>query len=148
MGLLHHPFWLQLVVPALWQKRGILKLIRPSVTKTFTWLISSEVLMMVHWYLACMILVSSSSHWHHAVTLTFVLFKVTFAGDHNSPNLLVLALFGPYFSTFYTKCLAEDHWRGFTTRNAHMVHIVNLIRLKWCIHLSRSLYLNISGLAT
>ena len=27
-------------------------------------------------------------------------------------------------------CLAEDHWRGFSTRNAHMVHIVNLIRLK------------------
>ena len=43
---------------------------------------------------------------------------------------LVLALFGRYFSTFYTKCLAKDHWRGFNTRNAHMVHIFNLIRLK------------------
>ena len=26
--------------------------------------------------------------------------------------------------------LAKNHWRGFSTRNAHMVHIVNLIRLK------------------
>ena len=43
---------------------------------------------------------------------------------------LVLALFGQYFSTFDTACLAKDHWRGFSTRNAHMVHIVNLIRLK------------------
>ena len=43
---------------------------------------------------------------------------------------LLLALFGHYFSTFYTTCLAKDHWRGFSTRNAHMVHIVNLFRLK------------------
>ena len=41
-----------------------------------------------------------------------------------------------------TTCLAKDHWRGFSTRNAHMVYIVNLIRLKWFIPLSRSLYLN------
>ena len=27
-------------------------------------------------------------------------------------------------------CLAKDHWRGFSTRNAHMVHIVNYIRIK------------------
>ena len=33
-------------------------------------------------------------------------------------------------------------------RNAHMVHIVNLIRLKWCIHLSRSLYLNFNYLVS
>ena len=31
---------------------------------------------------------------------------------------------------FELHCLAKDHWRGFSTRNAHMVHIVNLIRLK------------------
>ena len=35
-----------------------------------------------------------------------------------------------YFWTFYTTCLAKDHWRGFSTRNAHIVHIVNLFRLK------------------
>ena len=35
---------------------------------------------------------------------------------------------------------------GFSTRNAHMVHIVNLIRLKWCIHLRRSFYCNFVGL--
>ena len=43
---------------------------------------------------------------------------------------LVLALFGHYFSTCYTTCLAKDHWRGFSTQNTHMVHIVNLFRLK------------------
>ena len=40
------------IVPHLSQKQGILKLIRPSVcpyvTKTLTWLISSEVLMIEH----------------------------------------------------------------------------------------------------
>ena len=34
--------------------------------------------------------------------------------------------FGHHFSTFKTTLLANDHWRGFRTRNAHMVHIVNL----------------------
>ena len=29
------------------------------------------------------------------------------------------------FNFFYTSCLAEDHWLGFSTRNAHIVHIVN-----------------------
>ena len=42
-----------------------------SVTKTLTWLISSEVLMIEHWYLACMILVTGPFYWYHAVTLTF-----------------------------------------------------------------------------
>ena len=62
---------LLLIVPRLPRKRETLKLIRPSVslsvclsvspsvTKTLTWLISSEVLMIEHWYLACMILVTS-----------------------------------------------------------------------------------------
>ena len=66
----------------------------PSVTKTLTLLIFSEVLMIEHRYLACMILVTSPFNWHHAMTLT-----LTFGllqgqsccrvGDHNSPNLLV-----------------------------------------------------------
>ena len=29
------------------------------------------------------------------------------------------------FSPFQLLSLAKDHWRGFNTRNAHMVHIVN-----------------------
>ena len=33
-------------------------------------------------------------------------------------------------SVVWGKFSAKDHWRGFSTRNAHMVHIVNLIRLK------------------
>ena len=50
--------------------------VRLSVTKTLTWLMSSEVLMIEHWYLACMILVTSPSYWNHAVTLTFDLLQV------------------------------------------------------------------------
>ena len=39
-------------------------------------------------------------------------------------------LLGITFQLFKQLCLAKDHWRGFSTRNAHMVHIVNLIRFK------------------
>ena len=65
-----------------------------SVTKTLTWLISSEVLMIEHWYLACTILVTSPFYWYHEVTLTltFDLLQGQIccrAGDHNSSNLLV-----------------------------------------------------------
>ena len=48
--------------------------------------------MIEHWYLACMILVTSPFNWHHAVTLTFDLFQgrsCCRAGDHNFPNWLV-----------------------------------------------------------
>ena len=34
------------------------------------------------------------------------------------------------FQLFKLLCLAKDHWWGFSTRNAHMVHIVNEIRFK------------------
>ena len=34
------------------------------------------------------------------------------------------------FQPFQLLSFAKDHWRGFNTRNAHMVHIVNLIRFK------------------
>ena len=64
-----------------------------SVTKTLTWLISSEVLMIEHWYLAYMILVTSPFYSYHAVTLTFDLLQGQIccrAGDHNSSNLLVM----------------------------------------------------------
>ena len=66
----------------------------PSVTKTLTWLIFSEVLMIEHkWYLACMILVTSPLYWNYAVTLTFDLLQGQIccqAGHHNSLSLLVL----------------------------------------------------------
>ena len=32
---------------------------------------------------------------------------------------------GIHFQLLNLLCLAKDHWRGFSTRNAHMVHIVN-----------------------
>ena len=96
---------LDVFVPRLSRKRGTLKLIclsvspsvrpsvRLSVTKTLTWLISSEVLMIEHWYLACMILVTSPFYRYHAMTLTFDLLQGQIccrAGDHNSSNLLVM----------------------------------------------------------
>ena len=69
--------------------------IRLSVTKTLTWLISSEVLKIEHWCLACMVLVTSPFNCHNAVTLTstFDIFQGQICcrvEDHNSPNLLVL----------------------------------------------------------
>ena len=76
----------------------------PSVTKTLTWLISSEVLMVEYWCLACMILVTSPFHWYHVVTLTFYLLQGQIcgqAGDHNSSNLFVFWFFfkgGLYFN--------------------------------------------------
>ena len=38
-------------------------------------------------------------------------------------------------------CLCHDYWWGFSTRNAHMVHTVNLIRLKMvCTCWSKSFF--------
>ena len=48
-----------------------------SVTKTLTWLISSDVLMIEHWYLACKIFVTSPLHWYHVVTLTLTLWPTS-----------------------------------------------------------------------
>ena len=33
-------------------------------------------------------------------------------------------------SYFKLLCLAKDHFRGFSTQNAHMIHVVNLIRVR------------------
>ena len=44
-----------------------------------------------------------------------------------TPSLLAsacLGIFGHHLSTLKKK-LALDHWRGFSNRNTHMVHIVN-----------------------
>ena len=70
--------------------------VHPSVTKTLTWLISSEVLMIEHWYLACMILLTSPFYWYHAFTLTFDLFQgqiCWWMRDHNFSHLLVNLIF-------------------------------------------------------
>ena len=71
--------------------------VHPSVChKTLSWLIPSEVLMIEHWYLACMITVTSPLDWNHVVTLTFDLCQGQICcrvGDHNSLNLLVLVAF-------------------------------------------------------
>ena len=64
--------------------------------------------------------------------MSFELIESVFCG-FIAPSLLVEACFGTFgllFSTFKLLCLAKDHRLGFITRNAHMAHIVNLIRFK------------------
>ena len=39
-----------------------------------------------------------------------------------------LYLFSVLLDMYHFSTLAKDNWRGFSTRNAHMVHIFNLIR--------------------
>ena len=72
----------------------------------------------------------SSEGFHTFIVVLWVYFTIPFGFG------LFLAFCGHYFSIFWTTRLVEDHWLGFVTRNARMVHIVNLIRLKFCIHLS------------
>ena len=74
---------------------------------------------------------------------------VAFGEHQNFPclKLIEIVIFGVYYTIpfgfnlfwhllvisiqiFKLHCLVKDHWRGFSTRNAHMVHIDNLIRLK------------------
>ena len=68
---------------------SICPFVHPSVTKTLTWLISSEVLKKEHWYLACMVLklVTSTFNLHHAVTLNF--FKVKFVAARGTTILRI-----------------------------------------------------------
>ena len=56
---------------------------------------------------------------------------------------LVSALLSITFQFLKLPSLAKDHWWGFITWNAHIVHIFNYIRLKmvYTIHLSRSIFL-------
>ena len=74
----------------------------PSVTKTLTWLISSEVFMIEHWYVACMVLVTSLFYWNHAVTLTltFDLFNVKFVAVRGTTILRIFLL---VYCNFYLK---------------------------------------------
>ena len=68
----------------------IFKVIRPSACLskiTTTWLIFSEVLMIEHLYLACMVLVTNPSGKHNAMTLTFHFLQGQIRcrmGDNNS----------------------------------------------------------------
>ena len=116
--------------PPLSRKRGDIKShssvrpslppsVRLSVTKTLTWLISFEVLMIEHWYLTCMIIVTSPFYWYHAVTLTFDLSQGQIwcrAGDHNSSNF--------YFYIYYEETF--HHWsscqKGTTWRAVQCFH--------------------------
>ena len=77
-----------------------------SVTKTLTWFKSSEILMTEHWYLACMILVTSPYNLHHAVTLTLVYFKVKVVARRGTTILQICLL-------NYLYRIMEQIWREF-----------------------------------
>ena len=49
---------------------------------------------------------------------------------------------------FETTFLAKDQWQGFSTRNPHMVHIVNSIKNGVYVHLSISLFLYFNNLVS
>ena len=83
---------------------------KPSSTVDFGWMVAFG----EHQNFPCLKLIE--------IVILWVYYTIPFGFS------LFLALFGHYFSTFYTTCLAKDHWRGFSTRNAHMIHIVNLFR--------------------
>ena len=66
--------------------------------------------------------------WEHQIFRVFKMYSnCDFVGLLHHPFwlYLVLALLGIPFQHFKLLSLAKDHWRGFSTRNAHMVHIVN-----------------------
>ena len=58
--------------------------------------------------------------------------------------LLASASFGTFVTSLFNflklLCLAKNHWWGFCSRNAHMVHIVNEIRFKM-VYTSWSLFI-------
>ena len=66
--------------------------VRLSVTKTLTWLISSEVLMIKHWYLSCIIFMISPFYWYHAVTLTLTYFKDKLVAEWRTKILRICLL--------------------------------------------------------
>ena len=88
------------VVPCLSQN------VHPSVPKTLTWLLSSGILMIEHWYLACIILVTSPFYWYHAVTLTFYLLQGQFVAGRGSQFF--------EFACFFFSITTERH--GFPNR--------------------------------
>ena len=94
------------IVPRLSRKRGTLNsFVCPSVcsvTKTLTWLISSEVLMMENWYLTCILLVTCPFNLHHAGTLTLTYFIVKVVAGWGITILLLCLLI------FIPRCLQEQ----------------------------------------
>ena len=109
MGLLHHPVWLKLDLTLLGIpfKRFELLLWSTSV---------DSIAFGEHQNFPCLKLIEIVVLWvYYTIPFGFSLFW----------HFLVITI-----QLFYTTCLAKDHGRGFSTRNAHMVHIVNLIRLE------------------
>ena len=78
----------------------------------FSWVVAFE----EHQNFPCLKLIEIVILWvYYTIPFGFNLFW----------HLLVIT-----FQLLKLHCLAGDRWRGFGARNAHMVHIVNLIRLK------------------
>ena len=129
--------------------------VRLSVTKTLTWLISSEVFMIEHWYLACMILVTSPFYWYHAATLTFDLLQEQDkssdieqqppfgvksnllpgrqAGDHYSSNLLVWGRYS-IFSTQLREWCYVAMQRCYVTSLNRKSSMHRCKKIRFCMH--------------
>ena len=104
------------------ESAGTLNLIRLSVTKTLTSVITFALLQIELWYLACVFFVTRPFWWCHVMTLT-----VTFdllqgqiccrAGDHNSLNLLVQ--FYDWYNHRVFTYIEQLHW----------LHVLQVIRI-------------------
>ena len=142
VGLLHDPFWRQLVSALSGQHFLLLKPLTIHLSRSlylnFNYLVS----------VTASGPVSTRGHMSPSSTVDFGWF-VAFGEHQNFPclRLIEIVILWVYctipfgfnlfwhllvitFQLFKLHCLAKDHWRGFSTRNAHMAHIVNLIRLK------------------
>ena len=76
-----------------------------------------------------MVLVTSPFNWHHAVTLTFDLFKGQIccrAGDHNSPNLLVNDVI------FYCSGTAAEDTRFVAVKMSNIDPLGPLVNVIFC----------------
>ena len=157
VGLLHHPFWLYLVL-ALWvyifNFLNYFLWLRitdeGSVPEMRIWsisLIKSDLKWCIHLsrslffnfnYLVSVTAGGPRSprgHMKPSSTVDFCWFVALWEHQivrvfkiHSNCNFVGLPCFGTlgiHFHLFKLLSLAKDPWRGFSTRNAHMVHIVN-----------------------
>ena len=86
------------------------------------------------WYVICSMSIQinkkKSNHWFVAFesikySVSKIHWNCNIVGLLHHPFWLYLDFgnFWHHFSYFKLLCLAKDHWRGFNTLNAHMVHI-------------------------
>ena len=111
-------------------QNGVNVLIEVSIWISTTWWVS---LLLGQWVpegTCSQVLRSTSVDSKRLESIKFSVFKIdwncNFVGLLHHPIWLwFFGTFGNYFSTFSTTFLAQEYWWGFSTRNAHIIHIVN-----------------------